>query len=225
MSYLVNLTIVHEPAVVVGAGSVALRKALGLLAAEASVTVIAPRACDPIRELADSGKLSWRQRPYRSGDLAGARLAVAATDDECVNVQVSRDARALGLLVNVADRPALCTFTLPAVLRRGSLTLAVATEGKCPAMARALKEDLEAAYGQEFGILLEVMGRLRAEMSARAWDSGEIQAALSGLYARRPEKLIRGGAWGELRDLVGRLLGEEFALVLPDHLPDPVPPS
>ncbi len=210
MSYLVNLTVAHEPAIVVGAGTVALRKVLGLLEAGAAVTVIAPRLCEGIKALADSGKVSLRQRPYQAGDLAGVRLVIAATDDEETNRRVSQDARALGVPINVVDRPALCTFTLPATVKRGDLTLAVATEGRCPALARALREELAERYGEDYARLVEFMGRLRDGMILRGWESERIQAALSALHAKGLIRYLDPAGREALERFVRAELGGDF---------------
>jgi len=212
MGYLINLVLQDKPAVVVGAGSVALRKVSGLLEAGAQVTVIAPRSCEPIRAQAQAGKLVLLNREYRKGDLAGAALVIAATGDETVNRQVSQDARSLGILVNVVDRPASCTFTLPAVVRRGDLSLAVATEGRCPALARALREELESRYTQQYAVLLDVMGELRDRMMARGWDSPRIQAALSHLYQRDLLGVLASGDREAAEAFLKEELGEEFPL-------------
>ena len=135
MSYLVNLTLEGRAAVVIGGGEVAARKVQDLLAAKANVTVIALQLCDGIVALADEKRIVAHNRPYRTGDLAGAFVAIAATDDEGFNARVAADAAAINVLVNVVDRPALCTFTVPATVRRGDLTIAIATEGRCPALA------------------------------------------------------------------------------------------
>lgn len=212
MGYLVNLVLDRKPAVVVGAGSVALRKVLGLLAAGARVTVIAPRSCDDIRGLASTGRIALVERGYARGDLAGAFLVIAATADESVNVSISEEARSLNILVNVVDRPAVCTFTLPAVVRRGDLTLAVATEGRCPALARALREDLESKYGQEYAELLDLMGRLRDRMLERGWESPRTQEALSRLYRGGLLERLAPAARSDLDAFLRVELGEDFPL-------------
>jgi hypothetical protein len=141
MSYLVNLALEGRAAVVVGGGEVAARKVQGLLAAKANVTVIAPHLCEAIVARADERRIPAHRRPYRTGDIAGAVVAIAATDDEGINARVAGDAAAMHVLVNVVDRPALGTFAVPATLRRGDLTLAVATGGRCPALAGVLLLD------------------------------------------------------------------------------------
>jgi precorrin-2 dehydrogenase/sirohydrochlorin ferrochelatase len=212
VGYLVNLVMQDKPAVVVGAGSVALRKVHGLLEAGARVTVIAPRSCEPIHILAQAGRLVFISRGYLDGDLAGAMLVIAATSDEALNRQISEDARSLRILVNVVDRPDSCTFTLPAVVRRGDLSLAVATEGRCPSLARALREELECRYTPEYATLLGVMGGLRESMMARGWDSRRIQAALSDLYHKGLLGVLASGNRDATEAFLREELGEGFPL-------------
>lgn len=204
MSYFVNLNVKGRKAVVVGGGNVALRKVGGLLAAGARVSVVAESPHPEIRLLAAAGRLRLEARPYADGDLEGAFLAVAATDDEEVNARVSAEAVRRGILVNVADRPALCTFTLPAVVRRGDLTLAVATDGRCPALSRALREELENTYGEEYAGLTDLMGSLRGRLMAEGRPYGEIQKALEALYRGGALRLLAEGDREGLRDLIRR---------------------
>jgi len=212
MGYLISLVLRDKPAVVVGAGSVALRKVLGLLEAGARVKVIAPQCCEEIRALAEAGRVDLVSREYGSGDLAGAVLVIAATSDEAVNRQISAHAQSLGILVNVVDRPASCTFTLPAVVRRGDLSLAVATEGRCPALARALREELESLYTEDHARLLGVMGGLREGMMARGWDSPRIQTALSDLYHHGLLGVLASGDRDAVETFLREELGEDFLL-------------
>jgi precorrin-2 dehydrogenase/sirohydrochlorin ferrochelatase len=212
MGYLINLVLQDKPAIVVGAGLVALRKVHGLLEAGARVQVIAPKACEAICALVAAGRVALVSREYGSGDLAGSMLVIAATNDEAVNRQISADARSLGILVNVVDRPASCTFTLPAIVRRGDLSLAVATEGRCPALARALREELESRYTEDHARLLGVMGGLREGMMARGWESPRIQTALSGLYHKGLLGVLASGDRGAVEAFLREELGEEFLL-------------
>ena len=86
------------------------------------------------------------------------------------------------MLVNVVDRPALCTFTVPATVRRGDLTLAVATEGRCPALAGILREELEARYGPEYAELVGLFGEARKKMIELGWDGRRMRETLAGIY-------------------------------------------
>src|SRR5579863_5248477 len=119
--YPVDLVVEGRRCVVVGGGAVAARKVEGLVAAGADVVVIAPEISEPIRELG----VSLVERGYRLGDLAGAWLAIAATDDPGVNRLVHADGDAAGVWINAADDPQACSFTLPAVVRRGPVMVTV----------------------------------------------------------------------------------------------------
>ena len=181
MSYLVNLVVQDRPALVVGAGVVAARKIAALVEAKAHVTVVASRVCEAVHRLELGGQVRVERRSYVPGDARGAFVVVAATDDEEVNRQVAEDGRASGALVNVVDRPALCTFTVPAVVRRGDLTLAVATEGRCPSLARAVREQLEHQYGPEYAEAVVRLADLRQRLIADGWESSRIHRAVSAV--------------------------------------------
>lgn len=133
--YPVFLDLAAAPVLLVGGGPVALRKAEGLSAAGAAVTVIAPHV---VPEL-DAVAVRIERRAYGPGDVDGHRLVITATNDPAVNAQVSADARAAGIWVNSADDPDNCSFILPAVARRGPVTVAVSTGGASPALASRLR--------------------------------------------------------------------------------------
>ncbi len=124
---------------VIGGGTVALRKIEGLLAARADITVVAPAIGDAIRAL----PVRLVTRAYEPGDLDGAHLVITAADDVAVNAAVAADAKRRGTLVNSADDPGNCTFTLPAVARDGVVTVAVSTGGASPALASHLRGEIE----------------------------------------------------------------------------------
>ena len=207
MSYLVNLVLEGRAALVMGAGKVALRKVEGLLQGGARVTVVAPAACPEIEALAEAGRITLHRESYRKAHLEGAFLAIAATGDEAVNGQVAQDARELGILVNVVDRPALCTFTVPATLRRGELILAVATGGRCPSLASALREELESAYGPEYAEVVALLGSLRQQMLAAGWESFRVRQSLISLYRAGLPELIVAGDQAGIRKLVAAFTG------------------
>lgn len=179
-TYTICLIGLHaRQTVVIGGGSVAVRKVEGLLAAEAKVRVISP-ACDPaIQSLAEKSAIEFLQRPYRYGDLAGAFLAIAATDEPEVNQAVWHEARERGCLVNVVDDPQHSSFILPAVVQRGEMSVAISTGGGSPALARRMRERLEALIEPEYGTLTEVLGALRPEIITH-FSAGQarLQAAL-----------------------------------------------
>ena len=163
----------------VGGGAVALRKVEGLLASGASVKVISPALAPELQQLADSGQIEFLSRPFQDGDLEGAFLTVAATDDPSVNEAVWMEAERRGSLVNVVDDPAHSNFILPAVVQRDDLSIAISTGGGSPALARRLRERFEKLIGPEYGVLASLLAELRPEL-LRSFSAGEarLQAAL-----------------------------------------------
>jgi len=155
-----------RPCVVIGGGDVAERKVHALLTAGAVVTVVSPALSPALATLADAGRIAHVARLYADGDLAGAALAFAATDDGAVNADVAHEGRMRGVWVNAADDPAHCDAILPAVLRRGEITVAVSTGGASPALARAVRERLERALPPAYGVLARVAADARRELRA-----------------------------------------------------------
>jgi siroheme synthase-like protein len=165
--YPAMLNISGRRCVVVGGGKVAWRKAQALRDGGGRVIVISPRLGPELAKLAEDGRIEIIKRDYQEGDLEGAFMAVAATDDASVNQSVSREAREKGVLVNVADGPAASDFIVPSAGRVGDITLAVATGGQSPALARRIRLKLEEALGAEYATLLEMVAEVRREMQQR----------------------------------------------------------
>jgi precorrin-2 dehydrogenase / sirohydrochlorin ferrochelatase len=160
------LKLVARPCVVVGAGNIAESKIESLLAAEASVTVIAPEALPRVREWAEAGELRWKVREWREGDTDGAFLVVAATATNAVNRAVFAEASAAGILCNAVDDPPFCDFYFPSVVRRGELQIAISTAGESPALAQRLRKEINAQLPLDTGEWLMELGRLRREVTA-----------------------------------------------------------
>ena len=116
----------------VGGGPVAERKVEGLLAADADVTVVSPTLTELLASHVASGRIRHHARPYRAGDLHGMALAFTALDEPEATKAVAAEARERGVWLNAADDPAHCDFILPGVVRRGALTIAVASGGDQP---------------------------------------------------------------------------------------------
>lgn len=162
--YPVMLDLEGRPCLVVGGGLIAERKVTGLLAAGARVTVVSPTLSPGLAALASDGGLQWWSREYRAEDVAGFALVMVATDDGEVNAAVAREGKERGVWVNAADDPAHCDFILPSVLRRGELVVAVATGGTSPALSRAIREDLEGYFTEDYAGLAEVVAEVRREL-------------------------------------------------------------
>ena len=171
--YPVFLNLRGRRAVVIGGGAVAEQKVLGLLSAGAHVTVVSPETTPRLAELAVAGGIDLRRRPYRSGDLAGAWLAIAGTDDRAANAQVWAEAEREGVLLNAVDDLGHCSFIAPAIHREGSITVAVSTSGKSPALAARLRQRVARLVGPAEARLCELLGELRPELAARVPDSHE----------------------------------------------------
>lgn len=181
-------------AVVIGGGRVAARKAQALLEAGAPTRCISPEFCHEFRALEDHPGLEMITRTYRPGDLAGAFIVIAATDDPQVNQAVWRDALQQGCLVNVVDDPQHSNFILPAVVQRGELKVAVTTGGASPALARRLRERLEGLFGPEYAELARLLAELRPELQARfAPGEPRLRAALSLVDSDLLEIIRRDG--------------------------------
>jgi len=179
-TYTICLIGLHpQQAVVIGGGGVAGRKVEGLLAAEFQVKVISPELTSKLRPLVSSEAITFIQRSYQYGDLDGAYLVIAATDDPAVNQAVWAEAVERGCLINVVDDPQHSNFILPAIVQRGEMSIAISTGGGSPALARRLRERFESLIGPEYGTLTEVMAELRPEIIA-GFPAGKarLQAAL-----------------------------------------------
>jgi len=146
---------------VVGAGAIGQSKIASLLDAGAGVKVVAPRATAKIQEWSRKGKIHWRKREFHDADLANCFLVVAATSSSKLHKKIFRLAKRRGVLCNVVDVPKLCDFYYPAVVRRGSLQVAVSTGGESPALAQRLRKELEAQFGPEYGDWVAELGKVR----------------------------------------------------------------
>jgi precorrin-2 dehydrogenase / sirohydrochlorin ferrochelatase len=160
-TYPVFLMLEDEPALVVGGGEVAERKVIALLEAGAVVTVVAPETTDGLKAMQREGRIRIEKRTYRPGEAVAFVVTVAATDDNDTNRTVAADAKGAGRLVNVVDVPELCNFIVPSTVRRGELVVAISTGGGSPALARRLREEIDAHIPQSFAALLDILAEFR----------------------------------------------------------------
>ena len=171
--YPISLDLNGKKCVVIGGGSVGERKVEMLLEFGASVTVVAPKITPALREMATKKAVRYVPGVYTPASLQGVFLAIAATSERGVNRAVSDECRRRGILVNVADDPDLCTFFVPAIVRRGDFVIGVSTSGRSPALAKRVRESLESSFGPEYGELAEIMSDLRDEVKAKYEDPEE----------------------------------------------------
>jgi precorrin-2 dehydrogenase / sirohydrochlorin ferrochelatase len=168
-SYIACLRLSGRRCVVVGGGEVGLEKVEGLLACDGEVTLIAPDAVEQLKDYAREGSIRWEQRSYGGPkDLEGVFIAIAATDDTDTNIAVSEDAERRAMLVNVVDVPPLCNFILPAIVRSGPLAIAISTAGASPALAKRMKREIAAQFGEPYARLAVLLNE------ARGWAKGTL---------------------------------------------------
>lgn len=196
-------------AVVIGGGQVAGRKVRTLRDAGATVRLVSDSVTGPLRELADSGEIELVERRYEKGDLAGAAVAVAATDDEDVNRGVYAEAIEAGIPVNVVDNTALCTFIAPSIVRQGDLVVAISTGGAAPALAVRIRERLEREFGEEYARFLALTAELRDEITVPG-DQDERAKAWYRVVDSDVMDLVRAGDMEAARErAIALLLGTD----------------
>lgn len=173
--YPVYLNLEGRHAVVVGPVDETLSRALAeaeekteaLLDAGADVTFIAPLLPEGLRTHVEAGRLTYRARSFRRGDLADAFLALSATDDPAINERVWNEANARNIIVNSVDDVPHCSFILPSIVRQGDLIVAISTAGNAPALGVRLRQRLERELGHEYARFLELAGSIREPLAQK----------------------------------------------------------
>jgi len=171
--YPLFLDLTDKLCIVVGGGAVAERKARGLLNAGARVRLISPEVTRGVRRLARQGKIEVVPREYQEGDLDGAALAIAATNAREVNMRVKGESKRLSIPLNVADRPDLGDFIVPAVVRKGPVVVAVSTSGLLPVLARRLKEEIDLKLSADYLPYARRVGAFRRILIETVHDPGK----------------------------------------------------
>jgi siroheme synthase-like protein len=167
--YIACLKLKGRRCLVVGGGEIGLEKVEGLLACGGDVTLIAPEAGPALEQLAAEGSITWHQREYAGPeDLDKTFLVIASTDDTDVNIGIYHDAEARAMLANIVDVPPLCNFILPALVRTGPLAIAISTAGASPALAKRMKREISALFGEEYARLAVMLN------DARGWAKGNL---------------------------------------------------
>lgn len=191
--YTISLDLFQKDCLVVGGGQVAERKVRSLLECGARVKVISPEITPGMGKLAAEGLILYREGFYQDSDLNGVFLVIGATDREEVNRRIADDCAARNLVVNIVDDPGKGNFFVPAVVRRGALTIAVSTEGKSPMLARKIREELERAYGPQFSEFLELLGQLRERVINNETNEQKKRNLLEELVSEEILDLLKEG--------------------------------
>jgi siroheme synthase-like protein len=175
--YPAFLNLQGKKCLVIGGGKVAARKIKSLMDCGAMITVISPRFHPDIARLAEAGFLQWLQRSCKEGDLEDAFMVISATSNKRVNQRIADEAERRGVLVNVVDDPKRSDFIVPALVRRGRLTIAISTSGMSPALAKKIRTRLEKDFGEEYASLIAVIEEVRSTLkrkgvraSSEAWQ-------------------------------------------------------
>ena len=189
--YTVFIHLEGKKCVLVGGGRVAERKAIGLLRAGALVIVISPELTPRLKKEKEKKRIAHIARRYKKSHLKGAFLVIAATDSYEENERVALDAG--NIPVNVVDTPELCSFIVPSTVRRGPLTIAISTSGASPAMARAIRLELERFYPKSFGPYLSGLKRDRKKALAEVKDRKKRERLLKSLASPEVFRKLRRG--------------------------------
>lgn len=208
--YPVHLDINNRDVLVVGGGGVGTRKVRTLLDCGARVTVVSREVSDKLLALASSGEINLERRSYRSQDLNDMFLVIGATNDMKLNRQISNDAEHLNTLCNIADRPEVCNFILPSIVRRKDLVITISTSGKSPAMAKKLRKALEKQYGEEYGTLLELLGAIRKKLLSQAHEPEAHKPLFEQLINSDLLEMIRENKTEEINAMLFEVLGDGF---------------
>lgn len=186
--YPAFLNLQGKKAVIVGGGSVAERKALSLLKAGASITIVSPTITKRLLRAKERGLIHHIERTYRRGDLRGSFIVIAATDSPSVNTAVAKEAPSL---VNVVDVPEQSTFIAPSVIQRGPLTIAISTGGASPALAKTIRKELEEVIGPEVGEYLKFVSSLRKKALVYISNRKKREQFLKNLASEKTRQELR----------------------------------
>ncbi|OGR35311.1 MAG: siroheme synthase [Desulfovibrionales bacterium GWA2_65_9] len=195
--YPMFVSLAGRACLVVGAGQVGLRKIETLADCHAASVLVVDKNPpeEALSALLTRPGLSFAQRDFQDSDLDGVFLAIASTSSPAVNQRISDLCRERGVLCNIVDQPEACSFIVPATVCRGDLTLAISTGGHSPALAKRIRKDLQEAFGQEYALFLDLMGRLRPLVLSLGQDTEANTGIFRNLVGSRLlEALKRGDA-------------------------------
>ena len=205
--YPINLELSGRRVAVVGGGAVAERKIIDLLTAGAVVSVFSPVLTLALMRLVDGKKLIHIPRIYQPGDIRIFFIVICATDDKNINEEIAVEAHLQGALVNVVDNPSLCDFTVPSKISRGDLLITISTGGQSPALAKKLRLELEGRYGPEYGVLLQLIGKMRNEMKQTLAVSKDRESFWQQAIDEEVLALLQNGKLNEAEEKIKHAIG------------------
>jgi siroheme synthase-like protein len=202
--YIACLRLKGRRCLVVGGGDIGLEKVEGLLACDADVTLVAPEAHPALVDLAHEGSIRWERRQFEPADLDGCLIAIAATNDTDVNINVFDEAERRAMLVNVVDVPPLCNFILPAIVRTGPLAVAISTAGASPALAKRMKREISELFGEPYATLAVLLNDARGWAKATLPTYQDRKEFFEEIVNGDPDpiELLRAGQADRVRELI-----------------------
>ena len=186
--YPIYLDVKDKKCIIVGGGKVAYRKVCSLKEAGAEVVVVSPKTCP---EIANEEGLTLVKKDYDESILDGALLVIAATDNDAVNKKAALDARKRNIIVNVVDRPELCSFIVPSTINRGDLCISISTGGASPAVAKSVREELEVVFGSEYEEYLNLLTKMRSIAMSDIKDSAKRRKVLQRLAEKDILEIVK----------------------------------
>jgi precorrin-2 dehydrogenase/sirohydrochlorin ferrochelatase len=208
--YPVNLDLNNRRCLVVGGGRVGTRKVKTLLQCGALVKVVSLSCTDTLQALVKKKAVTFQSRSYHPSDLDHVFMVFAATTDAVLNQRIAGDARRLKVLCNIADAPANSDFVVPSTFRRGDLTIAVSTAGKSPALARRIRLTLEDQWGDEYELLVDILGRIRCVLLEEGHAPDAHKAVFETLLNADLPEMLKKGEWDAVQTLLTKVLGAHF---------------
>lgn len=209
MNYFpIMLNIDHKKVVVVGGGQVARQKIQALLPTKAKITVVSPTVTDEIETYVYEGKVRWINRYFEPTDLEGATLIFAVTDQKEVNDAVEQATQPWQLLSR-ADAKGRVDFINPAVVRRGDLTLTVATSGAHPGLTRKLKEDLAAQFDETYSDYIEFLKKARREIIETVSDKQKKRELIASLLDPHLEQWAKEQNWEKCNEYLHKMMEDQ----------------
>ena len=204
--YIACLKLSGRKCLVVGGGEIGLDKVEGLLACDGDVSLVAPDAIEPLRQLAEEGSIRWERREYDPSDLEGTFMVIASTDETDVNIGIYEDAEKRAMLVNIVDVPPLCNFILPAIVRTGPLAIAISTAGASPALAKRIKAEIADEYGEPYARLAIMLNDVRGWAKGTLPTYQDRKAFFESIVGGDPDpvELLRQGEEPAVSELVER---------------------
>lgn len=204
--YPIFIDLTEKRCLVIGGGRIAERKVKMLVEYGAKVSVISPELSLVLEQMARDGEIEIKKRKFTPGDTEGFTLVIAATNAKQVNAQIVEETKTNNILCNIVDRPDLCSFIAPSVIRRGPLQIAISTGGNSPALSKAIRQKIETEIGEEYGKLAELLGNLRDEIKEEFSDNEAARSSIWGkiVYSEEILSLLREGRYKEVQEIIAK---------------------